>query len=72
MITDTGPFTGHQKMSDVWFKFRDFVRDSDDLPVGFLVKAGCKRELPDDVDRGLRSALPEPRVEGRARARFRL
>ena len=26
VIMDTGPFTGHQKMSEVWLKFRDFVR----------------------------------------------
>ena len=28
VIMDTGPFTGHQQMSDAWLKFRDFVRDN--------------------------------------------
>src|SRR4051794_32752202 len=42
VIMETGPFTGRQKMSDAWFAFRDFVRDNEDVPVGFLVNGGCK------------------------------
>ena len=42
MIMDTGPFTGHQRMSDVWFQFRDFVRDGQDVPVGLLVRAAAR------------------------------
>ena len=34
VIMETGPFTGHQRMSDAWFAFRDFVRDNEDVPVG--------------------------------------
>src|SRR5690606_22041665 len=30
VILETGPFTGHQKMSDAWLHFRDFVADVDD------------------------------------------
>ena len=36
VIMETGPFTGHQRMSDAWFAFRDFVRDNEDVPVGML------------------------------------
>jgi haloalkane dehalogenase len=68
VISDTGPFTGHQKMSDVWFKFRDFVRDADDLPVGFLVKAGCKRELSDEVTAAYEAPFPTPESKAGARA----
>src|SRR4051812_39931566 len=46
-VLDTGLFTGHQKMSDAWVAFRDFVQRTEDLPVGFLVKGGCLQEMPD-------------------------
>ena len=39
VILDTGLFTGHQKMTDAWQAFRDFVERTEDLPVGFLVRA---------------------------------
>jgi haloalkane dehalogenase len=68
VISDTGPFTGHQKMSDVWFKFRDFVRDSEDLPVGFLVKAGCAREPADEVVAAYEAPYPTPDSKAGARA----
>jgi haloalkane dehalogenase len=68
VISDTGPFTGHQKMSDVWFKFRDFVRDADDLPIGFLVKAGCKREPSDEVIAAYESPFPSPESKAGPRA----
>ena len=46
---ETGPFTGHQRMSDAWFAFRDFVRDNEDVPVGMLVRGGCKNDPGDEV-----------------------
>ena len=68
VIFDTGPFTGHQKMSDVWLRFRDFVRDAEDLPVGFLVKAGCKREPADEVIAAYEAPFPNPESKAGARA----
>jgi haloalkane dehalogenase len=68
VISDTGPFTGHQKMSDVWFKFRDFVANAEDLPVGFLVEAGCKRGLADDVKAAYEAPFPSPESKAGARA----
>ena len=65
VILDTGLFTGHQKMTDAWIAFRDFVERTEDLPVGFLVKGACKRDPGDRGDRRLRRALSEPGVEGR-------
>jgi haloalkane dehalogenase len=49
VIMETGPFTGRQKMSDAWFAFRDFVRDNEDVPVGFLIKGGCKNDPGEEV-----------------------
>jgi pimeloyl-ACP methyl ester carboxylesterase len=49
VILDTGLFTGHQHMSDAWLAFRDFVERTEDLPVGFLVRGGCKNDPGDEV-----------------------
>ncbi|HET9101990.1 MAG TPA: haloalkane dehalogenase [Solirubrobacteraceae bacterium] len=49
VICDTGLFTGHQKMSDAWVAFRDFVARTEDLPVGFLVRGGCHTDPGDAV-----------------------
>ena len=68
VITDTGPFTGHQKMSEIWLKFRDFVSRNEDLPVGFLVKAGCKRDFPDEVLAAYEAPYPTPESKAGARA----
>jgi len=43
------PFTGHQRMSDAWLHFREFVRKSEDVPIGMLVRGGCKEDPGDDV-----------------------
>ena len=59
VIMDTGPFTGHQKMSDAWFEFRDFVRDNEDVPVGFLVRGGCKNDPGDEVIAAYEAPYPD-------------
>jgi haloalkane dehalogenase len=48
-IMETGPFTGHQRMSEAWLAFRDFVRDTEDVPIGGLVRGGCKHDPGDAV-----------------------
>jgi haloalkane dehalogenase len=48
-IMETGPFTGHQRMSDAWLAFREFVRGTEDVPVGGLVRGGCKHDPGDAV-----------------------
>lgn len=68
VIMETGPFTGHQKMSDAWFAFRDFVRDNEDVPVGFLVRGGCKEDPGDDVVAAYDAPYPDPASKAGARA----
>jgi haloalkane dehalogenase len=46
---DTGLFTGHQRMTDAWMAFRNFVERTEDLPVGLLVRRACLRDPGDDV-----------------------
>ncbi len=67
VIMDTGPFTGHQRMSDAWLKFREFVRSNEDVPVGFLVRGGCKNDPGDEVIAAYEA--PYPSAESKAGTR---
>ena len=64
VIMETGPFTGHQRMSDAWFAFRDFVRDNEDVPVGMLIRGGCKNDPGDEVI----AAYDAPYIDGPSKA----
>jgi len=64
VIMDTGPFTGHQQMSEAWLAFRDFVRREEDVPVGFLVRGGCKNDPGDEVI----AAYEAPYIGGASKA----
>jgi len=68
VILDTGLFTGHQKMSEAWIAFRDFVQRTDDLPVGMLVRRACKRDPGDEVTAAYDAPYPNPESKAGARA----
>jgi haloalkane dehalogenase len=68
VITDTGLFTGNQHMSDAWIAFRDFVARTEDLPIGFLVKGACAREMPHDVFSAYEAPFPTAASKAGARA----
>lgn len=65
---DTGVFTGTFKMSDNWQAFAEFVAATPDLPVGFLVKGGCAREMSDDVFAAYEAPFPTPQSKAAPRA----
>ncbi len=65
VILDTGLFTGHQKMSDAWIAFRDFVERTEDLPVGMLVRGACKSDPGDEVIAAYDAPYPDARLQGR-------
>jgi haloalkane dehalogenase len=67
VILDTGLFTGHQRMTDAWLAFRNFVERTEDLPVGFLVRGACKRDPGDEVIAAYE--VPFPNAESKAGAR---
>ena len=70
VILDTGLFTGSQRMSDAWRAFRDFVERTEDLPISLpRATAPAKRVPVDEVDGGLRRAVPDVASQGR-RARL--
>ncbi len=68
VIMDTGVFTGHQKMSDAWFAFRDFVERTEDLPVGFLVQGGCVTAPAPEVIAAYDAPFPSSAAKAGARA----
>jgi haloalkane dehalogenase len=68
VILDSGLFTGRQKMSDAWVAFRDFVQRTEDLPIGFLVKGACARDMPHDVFSAYEAPFPTTASKAGARA----
>jgi haloalkane dehalogenase len=68
VVLDTGLFTGHQRMTDAWIAFRDFVERTEDLPVGFLVRGACKSDPGDDVIAAYDAPYPDAASKAGARA----
>jgi haloalkane dehalogenase len=68
VITDTGLFTGHQRMTDAWKAFRDFVQRTEDLPIGFLVRGACKADPGDEVIAAYDAPFPSVASKAGARA----
>ena len=68
VILDTGMFNGHRKVTDAWIAFRDFVARTEDLPVGVLVRRGCKVDPGDDVAAAYESPYPNAASKAGARA----
>jgi haloalkane dehalogenase len=58
----------HQRMSDAWFAFRDFVRDNEDVPIGMLVRGGCKHDPGEDVIAAYDAPYVDPSSKAGARA----
>ena len=69
VMMDTGLFTGHQRMSDAWLAFRDFVERTEDIPVGMLVRRACFTDPGDEVTAAYDAPYPDAGFEGR-RARL--
>jgi haloalkane dehalogenase len=68
VVLDTGLFTGHQRMTDAWTAFRDFVERTEDLPVGFLVRGACKNDPGDAVIAAYDAPYPDVASKAGARA----
>jgi haloalkane dehalogenase len=68
VVMDTGLFTGHQKMSDAWMAFHDFVERTEDIPISLLVRRACKADPGDEVAAGYDAPFPTPESKAGARA----
>lgn len=68
VVMDTGAFTGRQRMTEAWTKFRDFVERTEDLPISMLVGGACHEQPDDDVLAAYDAPFPEPAAKQGARA----
>lgn len=68
VITDTGLFTGRQRMTDAWQRFRGFVERTEDLPVGMLVRRACHRDPGAAVEAAYDAPFPDAASKAGARA----
>jgi len=68
VLMDTGVFTGQQRMSDAWTRFRDYVARTEDLPVGWLVRRGCLHDPGDEVAAAYDAPFSEPAAKAGAKA----
>jgi haloalkane dehalogenase len=68
VILDTGLFTGHQKMTDAWRAFHDFVERTEDLPIGMLVRGACFTDPGDAVIAAYEAPFPDAPSKAGARA----
>jgi haloalkane dehalogenase len=68
VILDTAVFTGYQKMTDAWQAFRGLAQRSEDLPVSFLIRAGCRRPPAANVVAAYEAPFPNPASKAGARA----
>jgi haloalkane dehalogenase len=68
VVLDSGLFTGHQKMTESWMAFRELAQRSEDLPVSFLIRAGCRMAPPASVIAAYEAPFPNPASKAGARA----
>jgi haloalkane dehalogenase len=64
---DTGVFDGRQRMSDGWHRFREFVLRTPDLPIGVLIRGGCKVAPPEEVVMAYEAPFPDQSSKAGAR-----
>jgi haloalkane dehalogenase len=67
-VMDTGLFTGHQRMSENWLRFRDFVARTDDVPISLLVRRACNTDPGDEVAAAYDAPFATPESKAGAKA----
>ncbi|HKO27666.1 MAG TPA: alpha/beta fold hydrolase, partial [Solirubrobacteraceae bacterium] len=68
VVLDSGLFTGHQKMTESWMAFRELAQRSEDLPVSFLIRAGCRMAPAPNVIDAYEAPFPNAASKAGARA----
>ena len=56
---NTGLPDGTRRLPDAWWRFRDFVARTDDLPIGVLVASGCAEPLAPQVQAAYDAPFPD-------------
>ncbi len=65
---NTGLPDGRHRLPDAWWRFRDFVVRTEDLPIGFLVKSGCADPLSDAEVAAYDAPFPDASYQAGAKA----
>ena len=65
---NTGLPDGTRRLPDAWWRFRDFVVRTEDLPIGFLVASGCAEPLAPEVQAAYDAPFPDATYKAGARA----
>jgi haloalkane dehalogenase len=65
---NTGLPDGTRRLPDAWWRFRDFVASTEDLPIGFLVASGCAEPLAPEVQAAYDAPFPDVTYKAAARA----
>ncbi len=68
VLMDTGVFDGCQRMSEGWHRFREFVERSPDVPIGVLIRGGCKSPPADEVVHAYEAPFPDRASKAGVRA----
>lgn len=68
VATNTGLPDGRHRLPDPWWRFRDFVVRTEDLPIGFLVASGCAEPLAPEVQAAYDAPFPDASYKAGARA----
>jgi haloalkane dehalogenase len=68
VAANTGLPDGSVRLPDVWWHFHDFVAATPDLPVGVLVRSGCRTELAAEVVAAYDAPFPGPEYKAGPRA----
>jgi haloalkane dehalogenase len=68
VAANTGLPTGDHEMPEVWWKFRQWVETAEELPVGFLVNAGCVTDLTPEVIAAYDAPFPDESFKAGPRA----
>ena len=68
VAANTGLPTGDHAMPDAWWQFRNWIAEAEDLPIGFLVNAGCTTELPPEVMAAYDAPFPDASYKAGPRA----
>ena len=68
LAANTGLPDGRRRLPDAWWRFRDFVVRSEELPVGFIVASGCADGLAPEVQAAYDAPFPDESYKAGARA----
>jgi haloalkane dehalogenase len=66
--SNTGLPDGLHRLPEEWWRFRDFVARTEDLPIGFLVSAAVVTPLPPEVVAAYDAPFPDAAFKAGARA----